>query len=75
MSAAAYRDTVRRLLDAMRAEVEAIEAGDLSMLEQTTAAKLAALSALQLSPLSESDPEIEDMIRFLNTLTDGYQIN
>lgn len=63
MPAAAYRDTVRRLLDAMRAEVEAIEAGDLSALERTTASKLAALSSLQLSPLSEIDPEVEDMIR------------
>lgn len=63
MPAAAYRDTVRRLLEAMRAEVVAIEAGDLSALERTTAAKLAALSSLQLSPLSEIDPEVEDMIR------------
>lgn len=63
MPAPAYRDTLRRLIEAMRAEVAVIEAGDLSALESSTAAKLAALSALQLSPLAEKDAEIEEMIR------------
>jgi hypothetical protein len=64
MSAApAYRETLRRLLEAMRAEVAALDAGDLTALEAGTAAKLAAVSALQLSPLSARDPEVDAMIQ------------
>lgn len=62
MGASAYRQTLRNLNDALRAELAALDAGDLGALESSTAAKLAAISALQLSPLVEPDAETEALI-------------
>jgi hypothetical protein len=62
MAAPAYLQTLRNLNDALRAELDALDSGDIAALESSTAAKLAAISALQLSPLAERDPEIDALI-------------
>ncbi len=62
MTAPAYQQTLRNLNDALRAELAALEAGDLLALKSSTPAKLAAISALQLSPIADRDPEIDALI-------------
>lgn len=62
MSAPAYQQTLRALNDTLRAELAALEAGDIRALESSTPAKLAAVSALQLSPIAERDPETDALI-------------
>lgn len=62
MNAPAYQQTLKNLNDALRAELAALEAGDIAALESSTPVKLAAISALQLSPLAERDAEIDALI-------------
>lgn len=62
MTAPAYQQTLRKLNDALKAELEALDSGDIGALESSTAAKLAAISALQLSPVAERDAEIDALI-------------
>lgn len=63
MDAPAYRQTLKTLNETLRAELAALESGDISVLESSTPAKLAAISALQLSPIVESDAETDALIR------------
>src|SRR3546814_12839541 len=62
MSAPAYQQTLRNLNDTLRAELAALEAGDIRALESSTPVKLAAISALQLSPIAAHDAETEALL-------------
>lgn len=63
MTAPAYQQTLRTLNDTLRSELAALEAGDIAALESSTPAKLAAISALQLSPIAERDSKTDALIR------------
>src|SRR3546814_17004601 len=60
--APAYQQTLRNLNEALRQELAALDSGDVAALESSTASKLAAISALQLSPLVAPDDETEALI-------------
>src|SRR3546814_15753297 len=60
--APAYQQTLRNLNEALRQELAALDSGDVAALESSTASKLAAISALQLSPLVAPADETEALI-------------
>lgn len=63
MNAPAYQQTLRTLNETLRAELKALEDGNIAALESSTPAKLAAISALQLSPIADRDAETDALIR------------
>lgn len=57
-----YEETLRGLVEALRGELAALDAGDIATLERTAAAKQSAIAAVAAFPVGPRDEETQALV-------------